>query len=311
MNCQTTLRNRAPKGPETDGPTCIQKWNHRAQRWFRLRFHSQFHLTALEDIRKADRLRLISTAKSCQQHRTKSCNESSVECSASCSVSGGAKSFSILRDTHTTNENRYAQKATSWPGVTPLWLCLTRPKSVPDFGGHSRPRMWLRVPVIGWHVCQPTCQQLCQHICWRTRWQVRVVPHDCATDSIPAFTQRRTRLRMPQGSSKESPTAGRRKERGLDPSACASAITFPTIAGMSHRVRWTNHVTTKVHAAFTNKRTIQLQGTSIPKDACIAQSVCSLHLYSRRKPLQTRCLAVLTVTNDSLLAPSSPWSSYA
>jgi len=126
--------------------------------------------------------------------------------------------------------------------VTPLLPVHYRPKSVPDSEGHSRPLVWLRVLDLVWHECQPTSRQLCQHVCWQTGRQVRCPHHHCATDSLPAFSNRRTRWRTPPGSSNESPTAARRKERGLDPSACASAITSPTIAGMSHRVRPTNQV---------------------------------------------------------------------
>lgn len=157
--------------------------------------------------------------------------------------------------------------------------------------GHSCGRAYLIL--AGTNASRPA-SSLCQHICWRTRRQIGCAPHGRATVFIPAFAERRTRSRMPQGSPKESPTATRRTERGLDPSACASATTPPTIAGMSLPVRQANEVTTKLKLTLTLTSmptgTIHAQSTSIPKDACIAQSACSPHFNSRRKPLLTRCL---------------------
>ena len=62
----------------------------------------------------------------------------------------------------------------------------------------------------------------------------------------------------------------------------------PTIAGMSHRVRHTNHGESKPTTALRLAGTIHVQSTSIPKDARIARSECSLHFMSRRMPLLTR-----------------------
>ena len=63
----------------------------------------------------------------------------------------------------------------------------------------------------------------------------------------------------------ESPTATRRRERGLDPSACASAITSPTIAGISHRV---------------GKRTTS-QPESTPHSHPPEQFMCRVHLFRK------------------------------